>query len=125
MADGALGGAAVDEGEPVGDGGLVATDAPGEVMQAGRSSRSTAVIRAGRRSWWRPGIISAKAVTWPAVAFSCGLRALIFASLAVSPSVRWPGWLVVTSPDGRPGQRGDAAAWPAGLPIGGFRGGIR
>ena len=29
MADGALGGAAaVDEGEPVGDGGLVATDAP-------------------------------------------------------------------------------------------------
>jgi hypothetical protein len=61
-------------------------------------------------------------------AFSCGLRALIFASLAVSPSVRWPGWLVihrVTSPDGRPGQRGDAAAWPAGLPIGGFRGGIR
>ena len=105
------------------------TDAPGEGMQAGQvvafncgDPRGQAlVVAAGHH-------LPAKAVTWPAVAFSCGLRALIFASLAVSPSVRWPGWLVihrVTSPDGRPGQRGDAAAWPAGLPIGGFRGGIR
>jgi hypothetical protein len=53
------------------------------------------VIHARRRSWWRSVIISMKAVSWPAVAFSCGLRALIFASLAVSPSVRWPGWLVI------------------------------
>ncbi len=99
-----------------------------KACRQGRPSPSTAVIHAGRRSWWRPVIISAKAVTWPKVAFSFRLRALIFTSLAASPSVRWPGWLVihrVTSPDGRRGQRGDAAAWPAGLPIGGFRGGIR
>jgi hypothetical protein len=44
----------------------------------------------------------------PAVAFSCGLRALIFASLAVSSAVRCPGWLMihqVTFPDGRRGKR--------------------
>jgi hypothetical protein len=79
-----------------------------KACRQGRSSRSTAVIHTGRRSWWRPVIISAKAVTWPAVAFSCGLRALIFASLAVSSSVSWPGWLVIhrlSSPDGRRGQR--------------------
>ena len=52
------------------------------------------------------------------------LRALIFASLAVLPSVRWPGWLVIHRVRSA-GQRGDAAARPAGLPIGGFRGGIR
>ncbi len=88
-----------------------------KACRQGRSSRSTAVIHAGRRSWWRPVIISAKAVTWPAVAFAFRLRALIFISLAVSPSVRWPGWLVihpVTSPDGRPGQRGTPLPGPPG-----------
>jgi hypothetical protein len=35
------------------------------------------------RSSWRPVIISANAVTWPAVAFSCALRALTRLSWAV------------------------------------------
>ena len=113
VADGALGGAAaVDEGEPVGDGGLVATDAPKvKACRQGRSSRSPAVIHADRRSWWRPVIISAKAVTWPAVAFSCGLRALIFASLAVSSSVSWPG-VAGDLPGDFPGRSAAAAGAP-------------
>ena len=55
--------AAVLEGEAVDDGGLVAADAAGEGVQVGRSSRLAAVIQPGRRSPWRPVIISANAVT--------------------------------------------------------------
>ena len=61
----------------------------------GRSSWSAAAIQAGRRSPWRPAIISANAVTCPAAAFSSGLRALTWLILAVSSSVRWSGWLVI------------------------------
>lgn len=80
-----------------------------KACRQGRSSRSTAVIHAGRRSWWRSVIISAKAVTWPAVAFSCGLRAADRQAALGTVRARSLGGYV----------GGDAAAWPAGLPIAG------
>ena len=74
----------------------------------GRSSRSTAASQAGRCSPWLPVIISANAVTCPAVALSWVLRALTWSDLGslvvgevVGVADDPPGYF----PDGGRGQR--------------------
>src|SRR5712691_11264877 len=87
--------AAVVQGEPVGDGDLVAADAAGEGMQTGHVIEVDSGDPGGQALAVVAVIISANAVTWLAVALSCVLRALTWPSWAVSWSVRWPGWLLI------------------------------